>query len=747
MTDSSLATPEAAAPAGPVPGYRVRRALAAVLMLVAFALGLPRFLTHTPYPRFGVVLDWASGGDRIAIAEIVGPPGQGVFKKGDRLLAYQGEPLTRDVLRERFGRQDWPRDAFTLQIERDGRVMEVVVPPLRLTPWQRVRIYTLPLAAVVAVPIVAFLLVWRRPDLPTAWVFLWFASLQGLSAIFNLFRHPQTELSAGFRFYLGFYHAVTYLYPAAFLHFMTVFPRPRWSGRWAWTSVWFWLVVFAYTAGPALLPLARVLGISSEPMFLWYGAAVLTLGIVSLLERYARPPRPGWSPRWSERAIALVVGASMLVATIFYVFEALIEDPRVIALLTLPFMRWVLTAATLAWLSSPLLIAFLIANDPAFDPRRLMAQGLPYALLTGVLAGVYLLIVLGSQRVFAAVTGEDAMVFNVVAALIVAFIFAPLRERLQRGLDRLFGRDPLMRRMALDQAGRELLGALDPAQVRASVEAGLTRGLRRSVALEWPASGPPRLADPSAIPEDALHAVENLLIQAGIRLENLSLQEQRAADERRAAELREAATRAELRALHAQVQPHFLFNALNALSYLTETDPRAAQRFTERLADMLRYTVEASARPAALLSDEIAFVEDYLGVARERYENALAFEYCGPRELLSLPVPPLLLQPLVENSLKHGGVPADGALHLTLRAREEGGWVTLEFADDGQFAGNGAPGLGTGLENLEQRVQRFAGAGAHVEAGRRAPEGFVVTLKWRKERNGNSGPGLETEAS
>src|SRR5262245_9686853 len=718
MTESqpAAAAPSAPGSPGPVAGFRGRRAIAAAAMLVAFAIGLPRFLTHTPYPRFGVVIDWASQGDRLAIAEIVGPPGQGVFRKGDRLLAYEGRPLTREFLRERFTKQDWPREAFTLRIERAGVPRDVVVPPLRLTAWQRVRIYTLPLAAVVAVPIVAFLLVWRRPDLSTAWVFLWFASLQGLSAIFNLFRHPQTELSAGFRLYLGFYHAVTYLYPAAFLHFMTVFPRPRWSGRWAWTSVWFWLVAFAYTAGPALLPLARVLGTSSEPMFLWYGAAVLSLGIVSLLERYARPPRPGWRPRWSERALALVVGASMLVATIFYVFEALIEDPRVVALLTLPFMRWVLTAATLAWLSSPLLIAFLIANDPAFDPRRLMAQGLPYALLTGVLAGVYLLIVLGSQRVFAAVTGEDAMVFNVVAALIVAFAFAPLRERLQRGVDRLYGRDPLMQRAALDQAGRELLGALDPAQVRASVEAGLTRGLRRPIAVDWPANGPPRLKDASAIPDDALHAVENLLIQAGIRLENLSLQDQRAADERRAAAPREAPPRAELRALHAQVQPHFLFNALNALSYLTETDPPAAQRFTERLADMLRYTVEASARPAALLSEEIAFVEDYLGVARERYENALDLEYRGSRELLSLPVPPLLLQPLVENSLKHGGVPANGALHLMLAAREDDGWVTLEFTDDGRCAGNGGPGLGTGLENLAQRVRRFAGAGARVDA-------------------------------
>jgi len=291
-----------------------------------------------------------------------------------------------------------------------------------------------------------------------------------------------------------------------------------------------------------------------------------------------------------------------------------------------------------------------------------------------------------------------------------------------------------MVRDSLDQAGRELLGALDADQVRASVEAGLTRGLKRAVAVEWPAAGPPRLADPGEIPAEASAAVENLLLQAGIRLENLSLHEHRASDERRAVELREAATRAELRALHAQVQPHFLFNALNALSYLTETDPAAAQRFTERLADMLRYTVEASERPAALLSEEIGFVEDYLGVARERYEAALAFEYQGPREMLSLPVPPLLLQPLVENSLKHGCAPEAGALHLTLAAREDDGWVTLEFADDGTYTGNGAPGLGVGLQNLEQRVRRFAGSGSRVTAGPRARGGFLVTLRWRKER-------------
>src|SRR5206468_6955068 len=181
---------------------------------------------------------------------------------------------------------------------------------------------------------------------------------------------------------------------------------------------------------------------------------------------------------------------------------------------------------------------------------------------------------------------------------------------------------------------------------------------------------------PNAIREDALQPVENLLLQAGIRLENLSLHGQRAADERRAAELREAATRAELRALQAQVQPHFLFNALNALSYLTETDPPAAQRFTERLADMLRYTIEAGARPAALLSEGLAFVEDYLGVARERYETPLEFKVCVAPDLLSIAVPPLMLQPLVENSLKHGCPPGSRALHLSLEARRDQDWLT-----------------------------------------------------------------------
>lgn len=715
--------------------FRARRALAIAAVLIALAFGLPRFLTHTPYPRLGIVPNWQHPSGHLAVSEVVGPPGRGTFAPGDLILAVEGVALDRAALRERVRREGWDRGPIRMRIERDGVARDVVVPPLRLSAWQRVRSYTLPLAAVVAVPIVAFLLVWRRPDLGTAWTFLWFASLQGLSAIYELYRFPQFEMTGALRGYLEAYHALKFFLPAGFLHFMAVFPRPRWSGARALGHPWFLLVLAAYAAAPLLFVLGPALGQSADELYVWYETAALVLGTLALLDRYGRPARPDWAPAFGERAIALVVALALLAATVFGVFGAVAEDPRVAALFTIPVFRLLLTVVTVAWLSSPLLMAFLIANDPAFDPRRLLVKSLPYALLSGFFAALYLAVVLVGQRTFARATGEEAMVFNVVAALGVALAFAPLRERLQGWLDRLYGRDPRAVRAALDRAGHGLLGALDRDGIRRAIESGLAEAFRRPLALEWPESGAPRLRDPEEVPEDHRAAVDNLLTQAGVRLENLALQEQRAAAERRAVELRELATRAELRALQAQVQPHFLFNALNALAYLIETDPPAAQRFSERLADMLRYTVEAGERPAALLSDEIGFVEDYLGVARERYETPLLFEYRGPRELLSTPVPPLLLQPLVENSLKHGCAPGAEAMHLTLEARDEDGWITLAFADDGCTNGNGGPSLGVGLQNLEQRLLRFAGDRASMAAGPRAGGGFEVRLRWpvRKE--------------
>jgi hypothetical protein len=708
---------------------RVRRVLAVVGVVVALAFAAPRLLTHTPYPRLGVslVLDPSRGLSRVD--RVIGPPAQGLLRPGDLLVAVNGERMRPPRMSPSAPRAPLPRDAFTLDFERAGRPMRAIMPPVHLSPWQRLRVLLVPLTAVVAAPLVAFVLVWRRPDLGTAWVFLWFANLQAVSVVHEIYRNPEIEPAGLFKQYLTFYGWLVCWTPASFMHFMAVFPRPRWRAGEVWRSAWAWLVAAGYAVPLYFVWQLVAAGRLSSQQFGAYQTAAMGIGVVSLVERYGRPGRGDWQPFRSQRVLAMLVALFLLLGA---ATGWALENESFATLLQFPFYRLLLTVVSFGLLFTPFVMAFLIARDPAFDPRRILERGLPYALLSGVVAALYIAIVLIGQRMFAAMTGEQALVINVVAALVVAFVFAPLRERLQRGLDRLFRRDPLALRAALDQAGHELLQALDRDDARASVEAALTRGLGRTVALEWPETGRPRLAAGEELPEHAHGAVENLLMQAGLRLENLALQEQRGAAERRAVELREAATRAELRALHAQVQPHFLFNALNALSYLTETDPRAAQRFTERLADMLRYTVEASARPAALLADEIAFVEDYLGVARERYEGDLAFAYRGPRELLSATVPPLLLQPLVENSLKHGLAPGAKALSLTLEAQRDDGWLTLTFLDDGTASGNGSRGLGVGLENLEQRVRRFAGQEASMTAGPRAGGGFSVTLRWRE---------------
>jgi hypothetical protein len=708
--------------------YRVRRALALAAVLVAVAFGVPRFLTHMPYQRLGVNLDWVQGTHPV-VARVVGPPARGLLEKGDIILGWEGQRFVgrsemRDAVMHGKG---WPKGTFTLEILRDGQTRFVRMPPVQLGGWQRIRLYTFPMVAVVATPLVALLLVWRRPDLGTAWLFLGFALIQALDTIFSLYHARQFEPTGLMRAYLVVYDWLTAWVPAVFLHLMTAFPRPRWTRARRLVSPWYWLVLAAYVVPAVFLALHPEGRDGLETAFSWFQGTCIVIGVLSLAGRYTLRAREDWHPGRAERVLAVVLAVTLLLAA---VLDALLQGPRAMALVPLPGMRLLITSVQLAWFMSPIVMAFLIANDPLFDPRRLLVRSVPYALLTGVLAGIYLAVVLVAQRLFAAVTGEQAMAFNVVAALAVAFAFAPLRERVQRALDRLYGRDPLALRAALDHAGQALLSALDAAELRAAVEDGMARGLKRRAALVWDAAAPPRLAEGEELPEDAREAVENLFTQAGVRLENLALQAQRATAERAAAELREAAARAELRALHAQVQPHFLFNALNALSYLIETDPPAAQRFTERLADMLRYTVEASERPAALLSEEIGFVEDFLGVARERYENALSFEFAGPPDLLNLAVPPLLLQPLVENSLKHGCAPGAGALHLRLEAERESGWLTLSFTDDGDCAGNGLPGLGVGLQNLEQRVRRFGGPGASMSAGRRETGGFRVTVRW-----------------
>src|SRR5262249_59669717 len=134
------------------------------------------------------------------------------------------------------------------------------------------------------------------------------------------------------------------------------------------------------------------------------------------------------------------VGLTMLVSNLG--FTGTLMAPLVAASAAVGPIHVLFTVLLVLWLATPIVLAYLIAGDLLFDPRRLIVGGLPYALLSGVLAAIYLAIVLGGQRLFATVTGEQALAFNVIAALILAFAFAPLRERTQRAIAPVYRRDP-----------------------------------------------------------------------------------------------------------------------------------------------------------------------------------------------------------------------------------------------------------------------------------------------------------------
>ena len=118
--------------------YRNRRVLAVAALVAAIAIALPRFLTHAPYQRLGVRLDWS---EKVArVADVIGPPGQGLLQKGDRLIAVEGRPITLEgaMARLRQKTPGFPAEPFELLIERRGVPMSLTVPPLHLNVWQRV---------------------------------------------------------------------------------------------------------------------------------------------------------------------------------------------------------------------------------------------------------------------------------------------------------------------------------------------------------------------------------------------------------------------------------------------------------------------------------------------------------------------------------------------------------------------------------------------------------------------------------
>lgn len=182
----------------------------------------------------------------------------------------------------------------------------------------------------------------------------------------------------------------------------------------------------------------------------------------------------------------------------------------------------------------------------------------------------------------------------------------------------------------------------------------------------------------------------------------------------RASQLEAQVAQAQLLALKMQLQPHFLFNALNSISALVTDNPLAAERMIARLSDLLRTTLDNVGTQEVPLRQELAFLETYLEIERARFPNRLSIELHIAEDVYDALVPNLLLQPLVENAIRHGIAPRPEGGIVQIYAERTNGHLLLRVGDNGA----GAPSLtpkdwGVGLTNTRARLDQLYGS-AHT---------------------------------
>jgi two-component system, LytTR family, sensor kinase len=202
------------------------------------------------------------------------------------------------------------------------------------------------------------------------------------------------------------------------------------------------------------------------------------------------------------------------------------------------------------------------------------------------------------------------------------------------------------------------------------------------------------------------------------------------AAERREGAYRRAAKAHELRSLRYQVNPHFLFNTLNSLSALVLTGKtQAAEKVIQTLATFYRRSLADDPTSDVPLREEFALQQLYLDIEAVRFPRRLRAKYELPDELADVRVPGMILQPLVENSVKHAVAPSSGTVTITLAAREEYGRLVLTVSDDGQGdSGTAREGHGIGLANVHDRLAARFGDEATIVSGT-VPGGYATQLR------------------
>lgn len=189
-----------------------------------------------------------------------------------------------------------------------------------------------------------------------------------------------------------------------------------------------------------------------------------------------------------------------------------------------------------------------------------------------------------------------------------------------------------------------------------------------------------------------------------------------------------AYVRAQLQNLKSQLQPHFLFNTLNAIASFMHYDVPTADRMLNRLSEVLRMSLRESGKPFVTLGQELAFIEAYLEIEKIRFEQRLSIGWEVPAELHGHEIPPFILQPLVENAIKYSVAPRSAGGSVLIRAYADSGQLLLEVEDDAPAEAPQQQGLGIGLANTRARLETLYGVGQRLDL-LRAGMGTIARIR------------------
>jgi signal transduction histidine kinase len=382
----------------------------------------------------------------------------------------------------------------------------------------------------------------------------------------------------------------------------------------------------------------------------------------------------------------------------------------------IPFMPYIELAAMLTSVPFTISVAYRLFQFPFMD-----------VFIREVISGLMILAVFVT-----ALTAGNSVLWLAASAMVLVFAKAPLTRWVERAfLGYVESIEDQEERIGTAIRG---LTALDEFGPRVS------EILAREVEAEWIEIG-------SAPGFDAVHRFEisgsGLTLYSGPRVGRRRYMSRQMRVLRTAAlqlaahhhqlgqlQMRELTARAQMRALQAQINPHFLFNTLNVLANLIHSNPKKAERVTEELADIFRYALESTRLEWVTLNDELRFLESYLEIEKARFNERLVYAIDVDDRLRSSTIPPMILQPLVENAIKHGIGPKLEGGKIRISGKEEGNRLSLLVEDTG-IGLNGASrqrGAGIGLTNVRERLQHLYGEEASLRLESLEPFGTLVVV-------------------